>query len=83
MSDFPIRHTMLPLLMLTMEVYQKVSPYIIWKVIGTHAGEIWTKSYGPNYTKFWTFWQKMVNNFWQSVDVILEDVSATETIVWY
>ena len=25
---------------------------------------------------------KMVNNFWQSVDVILEDVSLTETIVW-
>ena len=24
----------------------------------------------------------MVNNFWQSVDAILEDVSATETIVW-
>ena len=25
---------------------------------------------------------KMVNNFWQSVDAILEDVSVTETIVW-
>ena len=24
----------------------------------------------------------MVNNFWQSVDAILEDVSKTETIVW-
>ena len=32
--------------------------------------------------KFCAFWQKMVNNFWQRVDAILEDVSATETIVW-
>ena len=24
----------------------------------------------------------MVNNFWQSVDVILEDVSVTEIIAW-
>ena len=47
-----------------------------------HAGKIWTKSYGPNYTKFGAFWQKMVNNFWQSVDAILEDVSVTETVVW-
>ena len=35
------------------------------------------------YTKFWGFWQKMVNHFWQSVDAILEDVpDVTETIVW-
>ena len=33
------------------------------------------------YTKFWAFWQKMVNHFWQSVDAILEDVSVTEIIV--
>ena len=26
--------------------------------------------------------KKMVYYFWQSVDVILEDVSVTETIVW-
>ena len=26
--------------------------------------------------------KKMVNKFWQSVDVIFEDVSVTETIVW-
>ena len=45
-----------------------------------HADEIWTKSCGLNYTKI--FWQKMVNNFWQSVDAILKDVSVTETIVW-
>ena len=24
----------------------------------------------------------MVNNFWQSVDAILEDVPVTDTIVW-
>ena len=41
------------------------------------------KSYGPNYTKFWAFWHKMVNHFWQSVDAILEDISGTETIVWW
>ena len=39
------------------------------------------KSYGPNHTKFYAFWQKMVNNFWQSVDAILKDISVTETIV--
>ena len=25
----------------------------------------------------------MVNNFWQSVDAILDDVSVSEAIVWY
>ena len=64
----------------------KVAPYIIWKVFGPHAGEIWTKSYGPNYTKFWAFWQKkkkkMSNHFWQSVDAIFEDVFVSEIIVW-
>ena len=49
-----------------------------------HASEIWTKSYGPNYTKFWACWQKknsFFNHFWQSVDAILEDVSVAETII--
>ena len=32
--------------------------------------------------KFCAFLQKMVNNFWQNVDAILEDVSVSETIVW-
>ena len=27
--------------------------------------------------------KKMVNRLWQSVDAILEDVSASETTVWY
>ena len=26
--------------------------------------------------------KKMVNNFWQSIDAILEDVPVTVTIVW-
>ena len=30
---------------------------------------------------FVLFDEKMVNNFWQSVDAILEDVCVTETIV--
>ena len=34
---------MLPLLMVTSEV----------ESFYNYAGEIWTKSYGPNYTKFW------------------------------
>ena len=69
--------------MLTLKVY-KVSPYIIWKVFWPHAGEIWTKSYGPNYTKFWDFWQKWLTIFDKvTVDAILEDVSVTETIVWW
>ena len=29
------------------------------------------------------FDKKMVNHFWLSVDAILDDVSVTETIVWY
>ena len=28
------------------------------KMFVLRASEIWTKSYGPNYTKFWAFWQK-------------------------
>ena len=43
--------------------------------------EIWKKSYGQNYTKFWVFFLQK-NHFWQSIDAILEDVSVTETIVW-
>ena len=31
---------------------------------------------------FELIWQKMVNQLWQSVDAILEDVSVDETIVW-
>ena len=48
-----------------------------------HASEILTKSYGPNYTNFWTFWpkkkkkkKKKLNHLRQSVDAILEDVSV-------
>ena len=46
------------------------------------------KLYGPNYTKFWAFWQKKKKKktgfekyFRQSVDAILEDVSVAKTIV--
>ena len=43
--------------------------------------KIWIKSYSPNYTKFWAFWQKQnktkqktgsLKPFWESVDAILE-----------
>ena len=43
---------------------------------------LFDKSYGPNYAKLWSFSQKIVNYFWQSVDAILEDASVTETTVW-
>ena len=39
---------------------------------------------GPNYTKFWAFWQKnqvLKKYFRQSVDAILEDVSVAKKIV--
>ena len=48
-----------------------------------HASEIWTKSYGQNYTKFWAFWQKnwvFLTIFWQRVDAILENVSVVEIL---
>ena len=44
-----------------------------------YASEIWTKSYGPNYTKFWAFWQK--TGFLTIFDAISEDVSVAEIIV--
>ena len=61
----------------------EVSPYIIWS-LHTLFDKYFDpcKSYGPSHAKFCTLWQKMVSHFWQSVDVILEDVSVTETIVW-
>ena len=48
-----------------------------------HASVIWTKSYGPNYTRL-SFLSKNVffyDNFWQRVDAILEDVSVAKIIV--
>ena len=78
-NDFPIGYFMLPLPMLTLEVW---SFSILDFGPLDFAGEIWTKSYGTNFTKFWAFRQKMVNHFWQSVDAILEGVSVTQTIVW-
>ena len=48
-----------------------------------HASEIWTESYGPNYRKFWAFWQKtglFKTIFDIRVDAILEDVSVAEII---
>ena len=44
-------------------------------------GKFEQKMYNQNYTKVWTFKQNMVTYFcWQGIDVILEDVSVTETI---
>ena len=49
-----------------------------------YACEIRTKSYGPNYTKFWAFWQEngfFITIFDKRVDAILEDVTVAEIIV--
>ena len=48
-----------------------------------HASEIWTKSYGPNYTKFELFDKKMgfLKPFLTKRGAILQDVSVAETIV--
>ena len=64
----------LEVLSLSIHSFKSVLPY---------ASEIWTKSYGPNYTKFWAFWQKLgsfYNHFWQRVDAILEDVFVAQII---
>ena len=60
-------------------------------MLAPHASEIWTKSYGPNYTKCELFDKKKkkkkkkkkggLYHFSQSVDDILEDVSVPETII--
>ena len=55
-----------------------------FKNVLPYASEIWTKLYGPNYTKFWDFDKKtsfFITNFWQRVDAIFEDVSVAEIIV--
>ena len=68
--------------MLTLEVLS-LSIHSL-KMFVPYASEIWTKSYGPNYTKFWAFWQKTVfffyNHFWRRVDTILKNVSVAEII---
>ena len=62
----------------------KVSPYIIWYVLGSHASEIWTKSYCLKCTKFWVFWQKIEafkTIYDKNIDAILKDVPIAETSV--
>ena len=50
-----------------------------------YSSEIWTKSYGQNYTKFWVFSNKKIaffkTTFDKSADAILEDVFVADTIV--
>ena len=49
-----------------------------------YASEIWTKSYGLNYTTYRAFWQNgffFNKHFWQRFDAILEDISVAEIIV--
>ena len=58
--------------------------YIIWYVLGPHAGEILTKSYGPKWSKFWVFSQdteflKTISD--KELAALLQDVYAAETIV--
>ena len=51
------------------------------KMLLPYASEIRTKSYGPNYTKFFDKKTGFYNHFWQKVDAILEDVSVAKIIV--
>ena len=46
-----------------------------------HASEIWTKSYGPNYTKYWAFWQKtcfFITIIDTIIGAILKEVSESK-----
>ena len=72
--DFLIGHFMYPLLTLKslQTLFDKYLDHVLVKFEQKHIVR----------TKFCGFWQKMVNNFWQSIDAILEDVLVTETIVW-
>ena len=58
----------------------KVSPYIIDKYWIIICRYYLNKIVASEALKM-SFWQKMVNRFWESVDAILEDVSVSETIV--
>ena len=75
--------SVLQLLMLTLEVW---SLSIQSFMFVPYASEIWTKWYGSNYTKFWSFWQqtRFYNHFWQRFDAILEDVLLTiKSTSWF
>ena len=55
---YPIGNSsQLPLLRLTLKVWS-LSIHSFKNVCTIDASEVWTKSYGPSYTKFWAFWQK-------------------------
>ena len=56
---------MLPLLMMKLEI---LSPSIHSLIsICTTCWWNWMKLHCPNYTKFWVYWQKMVNHFCQTL----------------
>ena len=50
------------------------------KLFVPYASEIWTKSYGPTYSKFWALWQNIFFITIFDKDTILEDVSVTQII---
>ena len=52
---------MFPLLLITVEVKNTICNSLI-TICLPQAGEIWSKSDDPNYTKFWAFLQKAVSN---------------------
>ena len=56
------------LLLITVEVKNTICNSFI--TMFTQAGEIWSKSDDPNYTKFWAFLQKAVSNVKHS-DILL------------
>ena len=78
----PLGYFILPLLMLTLEVYSLSIHYLI--SIWTKCCWNWNKIVWSELHKILSFffYKKMVNHFWQGVDAILKNISATETIVW-
>ena len=79
--DFSIGYFILPLLMLTMEVWSRSIHYLV-SILTTCWWNLNKIVYLYMWFYMWNFElcdKKMVNHFWQSV---LEDVPVTETIVW-
>ena len=77
---FPIGYFILPLLMSTLEVWSPTIHYLIsiWTTCWWNLNKIvWSEL-----CKSLTFWHKMVDHFWQSIDTILEDISVTLLLVW-
>ena len=66
------------------QMLSKVSPYIIWYVFGPHVGEFEPNRMVQNVKKKNELFRQKTEffkHFWRSVAVILQEVSAAESIV--